>query len=134
MGRSFVATLLALPTVAALACGGPAVTSRRIRGPDGHNNWVTIACPGAQASCTARASEVCPGGYDVTDSAGHVVPESNITLDGQMLVKCHGAVAAPARLQRECMGDESCDLGVKCLFAADAGITDVGHCDTSPSK
>jgi len=134
MARSFVAASLVLASVAALACGEPAVSSRRIRGPDGHNNWVSITCREAQASCEARASEVCPGGYDVTDSAGHVVSRSNITLDGQMLVKCHGAAKTPARLQRECMGDETCDLGVKCIFAADAGFTDVGHCDTSPAK
>jgi hypothetical protein len=134
-----------LTIVAALAACGPAVSSTLVRGPDGKDNWVAITCKDSQGACFAEAGRVCPGGYDLADSEGHVgqssssyaqadshgsvaMSRSRTTYTGEVLVHCHGKVG-PA-VGRECMSDSSCDTGVECVFSADAGLTDVGHCAT----
>jgi len=133
--------------VTLVACGGgPAVSSWRVRGPDGKNNWVAITCRGLQMRCIQRAGEACPGGYHVDDERGHEEQESSgfasfnggyavsrsaRTYHGELLVQCKGAPAAAAddaSDHRECLGDASCDTGDYCAFAPHSGPFDKGHC------
>ncbi len=91
--------------------------------------------------CVQRAGESCPNGYDVAATYGHegqasqgsyganryfaAAQTSSVhTYDGELLVKCRGAVAVDAdadgldpRRFRHCLADESCDTGDHCVFA-----------------
>lgn len=124
----------ALLLFALVACA-PAVTARKVRGPDGERDWVAITCKGQQGLCIERAGEVCPRGYDIAGERGHdgqrtvVVSEQGTfraaivpAYDGELLVKCHGAPAwwmsNPTRF-RTCFHAESCDAGDECSYADD---------------
>jgi hypothetical protein len=128
--------------LAVLACGGPAATSRQIRGPDGQDNWVAIVCKGVQMNCYARAGEVCPMGYEVADSEGHegqassgfansyyAVYKSGHTYAGELLIRCRGTPVGP--LGRDCLDEGSCDTGDTCVFSEHASM---GHCARSAQR
>jgi hypothetical protein len=83
-------------------------SAKPVNGPDGEPGWFAISCKKDEGYCEEKAGDVCPGGYDVMDAAGHegvaavatvnpsggsayVVP----TYRGHMLIKCKGAPANP---------------------------------------
>lgn len=140
--------LLALPG----GCGGPSVTSTRIRGPDGKDNWVSIECKDSPTGCLQRAGEACPNGYEIAGAgagyhnepnrAANVAEGMNAGMQGRapqhysdsvyraaMLIQCHGEPAPAAQPEpRTCMDSNECDRGDTCHFEADAGFTSTGRC------
>jgi hypothetical protein len=131
--------------VALTACGGPSVTSTRIRGPDGTDNWVAITCPGSQMACYARAGEVCPAGYEQASSSlargnvsGGVASSSSAhAFDGEMLIRCRGTPVVPvapvAPHRRECRDDVECETGERCVPAPGSPV-ERGRCQPPEGK
>lgn len=95
---------------AALSIGGCAHAVARVTpvpGQDG-TTWYAIDCVGAQTNCEIAAGGACPEGYQLAGSRGDVV------MRGHMLVKCKGQPYVPPA--RECLDDNSCDTGQRCIF------------------
>lgn len=128
-----------------LAVGGCAHASATpVTGPDGAT-WYAIDCTRGRTNCEREAGEACPGGYDLAAVEGHVrwrpdaasnageevvsgfqgrapVLVSEQVYEGHMLIKCRGDVT---RARRECLDDNSCEAGQRCIFASGAKM---GRC------
>lgn len=115
--------LVVLILAAPLGCG-PASTSRPVRGPDG-KRWFAVTCRDEQSACLAEAALRCPKGYRTAASA----PSS-----GSMMVRCKEFAVEGSFLV--CLGDESCELGEKCVFPKDQGMFDsgTGRCERPRAK
>jgi hypothetical protein len=122
--------LAALVLVVLAACG-PAVSSTQVRGPDGVTNWLAIECHDPMR-CFQRAGEACPTGYDVADQRGRVTPARDVYAR-ELLVHCHGDVAATAVGYRDCVGSESCNSGDQCMFTK-TGFGDLGRCVSARTR
>jgi hypothetical protein len=116
-------------------------TSRPVKGPDG-KRWFAITCREKQSDCLAEAAMRCPKGYR-TAGAGDAGPgtdpdagesPASQPYTGSMMVRCK--LLAVDGTFRECLGDETCDLGEKCAFPADAGMfySGTGRCQVQGPK
>jgi hypothetical protein len=155
-----VLAVLALAASSLAACGGgapppPAVSSARVTGPDGQNNWIAIVCKGAQMRCVQRAGEECPKGYTIAEQHAHEGQSSASsasasgtstqfggsfgargessswhTYTGELLVKCKTTDIPPGdpRRSRECMSNVECVEGDECVFPAGAAWDTPGRC------
>jgi len=122
-------------------------TSRPVKGPDG-KRWFAITCRDQQSDCLAEAAMRCPKGYrtagtgdagpgtegDAGASANAGDSPASQPYTGGMMVRCK--LVATAGTFRECLGDETCDLGEKCAFPADAGMfySGTGRCQVAGPK
>jgi hypothetical protein len=130
--------LLLLLTLVMLGCEATS-TSRPARGPDG-KRWFSITCRDKQADCLAEAAMRCPKGYrtpEAGDAGAGSTPAdapADAPFTGRMMVRCK--LVAVEGTFRECLGDETCDLGEKCAFPPDAGVfyTGTGRCQVPGPK
>ncbi len=130
-----------------LGCGATS-TSRAVKGPDGRR-WFAITCRDEQSQCVAEATMRCPQGYRVSgskegggqepDASADTTPTSaSAPFSGSMMVRCNHFAVEGSFLQ--CLGDESCQLGEKCVFPKDQGMlsSGTGRCQVprvpAPSK
>ena len=120
-----------------LGCGATS-TSRAVKGPDG-KRWFAITCRDEQSQCVAEAAMRCPQGYRTSGSKEGAAAESAAgPFTGSMMVRCNHFAVEGSFL--ECLGDESCQLGEKCVFPKDQGMfsSGTGRCQVPrvppPSK
>jgi hypothetical protein len=130
--------------VSQLGCGATS-TSRAVKGPDG-KRWFAVTCRDEQSQCVAEATMRCPQGYRTSGSkegaAREPAPESTSSatgpFTGTIMVRCNHFAVEGSFL--ECLGDESCPLGEKCVFPKDQGMlsSGTGRCQVpripEPSK
>jgi hypothetical protein len=130
---SFLLFLLVL--LSQTACGATS-TSRAVKGPDG-KRWFAITCRDEQSQCVAEAAMRCPQGYR-TSSSPDSTSSAGAPFTGSMMVRCNHFAVEGSFL--ECLGDESCPLGEKCVFPKDQGMfsSGTGRCQVprvpAPSK
>jgi len=87
------AWVIALPAlVVVVGCG--AKMAGYVEGPDGRTDWMQIKCPSNMGKCRAKASELCPNGYEVgSERDGSRWVQSGPThakmYEGELIARCH---------------------------------------------